>query len=67
VLFGSFVGAIFAAVWFKIHQYFGSKIFAAVESWRISKILLLRDTSHLENVFIEEYKMTKNYNKILKK
>jgi hypothetical protein len=63
VIVGSFVGGILAIIWFYGHIRWGERYFKDVESWSISKMFYLRDTSDIEDVFHFEYEVTSNLTK----
>ncbi|XP_045472588.1 dolichyldiphosphatase 1-like [Harmonia axyridis] len=59
VLIGSIVGALFATLWFALTYMVFTPLFPQIVSWRISEILLLRDTTLIPNVLWFEYTNTR--------
>ncbi|XP_060517018.1 dolichyldiphosphatase 1-like [Cylas formicarius] len=59
VLCGALVGIIFATFWFALTYLVFTPLFPQVVSWRISEMLLLRDTTLIPNVLWFEYTNTR--------
>ncbi|XP_019871737.2 dolichyldiphosphatase 1-like [Aethina tumida] len=59
VLCGALVGVLFATVWFALTYLVFTPLFPQVVTWRISEILLLRDTTLIPNVLWFEYTNTR--------
>ncbi|XP_055642935.1 dolichyldiphosphatase 1-like [Toxorhynchites rutilus septentrionalis] len=59
VLVGALVGMIFGTLWFILIHYFLTPYFPMVVSWRVSELLLLRDTTLIPNVLWFEYTVTR--------
>jgi len=59
VLCGAFVGALLATLWFILTCIVFTPLFPIIVSWKISEILLLRDTTLIPNVLWFEYTNTR--------
>ncbi|CAH1175746.1 unnamed protein product [Phaedon cochleariae] len=59
VLCGAIVGILFATIWFALTYLVLTPLFPQIVSWRISEILLLRDTTLIPNVLWFEYTNTR--------
>ncbi|KAL3281949.1 hypothetical protein HHI36_005152 [Cryptolaemus montrouzieri] len=59
VIVGSLVGILFATLWFALTHLIFTPLFPQIVSWRISEILLLRDTTLIPNVLWFEYTNTR--------
>ncbi|KAK7870646.1 hypothetical protein R5R35_009139 [Gryllus longicercus] len=55
VLSGALVGFIFGSLWFALTYLIFTPMFPLIASWRISELLLLRDTTLIPNVLWFEY------------
>ncbi|KAK9869536.1 hypothetical protein WA026_003292 [Henosepilachna vigintioctopunctata] len=55
VIVGSIVGVLFATFWFALTYFAFTPFFPQIVTWRISEILLLRDTTLIPNVLWFEY------------
>ncbi|XP_023028920.2 dolichyldiphosphatase 1 [Leptinotarsa decemlineata] len=59
VLCGAVVGILFATFWFALTYLVLTPLFPQIVSWKISEILLLRDTTLIPNVLWFEYTNTR--------
>lgn len=59
VFWGAVAGATFATFWFALTYIVFTPLFPQIVSWRISEILLLRDTTLIPNVLWFEYTNTR--------
>ncbi|XP_044268430.1 dolichyldiphosphatase 1-like [Tribolium madens] len=59
VLCGAFVGILFATFWFALTYLVFTPLFPQIVTWKISEILLLRDTTLIPNVLWFEYTNTR--------
>lgn len=59
VLVGFIVGLVAGIVWFAITQLILSPLYPKIVSWKISELLLLRDTTLIPNLFWFEYTTTR--------
>jgi dolichyldiphosphatase len=60
VLVGAFIGLTFGILWFLlVHCILTPYLFPQIVSWRISELLLIRDTSLIPNVLFFEYTSTR--------
>ncbi|XP_018577720.1 dolichyldiphosphatase 1-like isoform X1 [Anoplophora glabripennis] len=59
VLWGAIVGILFATFWFALTYLVFTPLFPQIVSWKISEILLLRDTTLIPNVLWFEYTNTR--------
>ncbi|KAF7267929.1 dolichyldiphosphatase 1-like [Rhynchophorus ferrugineus] len=59
VLWGVIVGFIFATFWFALTSLVFTPLFPQVVSWKISEILMIRDTTLIPNVLWFEYTNTR--------
>nr|CAI5825262.1 unnamed protein product [Callosobruchus analis] len=59
VFCGALVGIMFATVWFALTYLILTPMFPQVVSWKISEMLLLRDTTLIPNVLWFEYTNTR--------
>ncbi|XP_022184315.1 dolichyldiphosphatase 1 [Nilaparvata lugens] len=59
VFCGAVVGFLFGSLWFAATYFLFTPFFPIVVSWRISELLLLRDTTLIPNVLWFEYKNTR--------
>lgn len=55
VLGGTIAGLIFATIWFTFTHLILTPLFPVIVSWRVSELLLLRDTSLIPNILWFEY------------
>lgn len=60
VLYGALLGIIFATFWFALTYLILAPLFPQVVTWRISELLLLRDTTLIPNVLWFEYTNTRS-------
>jgi dolichyldiphosphatase len=60
VIVGSIVGLVTGLVWFVfVHAVLTPYVFPKIVSWRISELLLIRDTSLIPNILFFEYTATR--------
>lgn len=59
VIVGIIIGLTAGAFWFALTQFCFSPIFPKIVSWKISELLLLRDTTLIPNVLWFEYTATR--------
>lgn len=59
VICGVFVGTIFACVWFILTQNVFTQFYPVIASWKISEMLLIRDTTLIPNILWFEYTSTR--------
>lgn len=59
VLCGALVGFLFATIWFALTCCVFTPLYPQIVSWRISEVLLLRDTTLIPNVLWFEYTKTR--------
>lgn len=59
VICGSVVGFLFATVWFAFTYFVLTPVFPTIVSWRVSEMLLIRDTTLIPNVLWFEYTNTR--------
>ncbi|KAJ3653299.1 hypothetical protein Zmor_012558 [Zophobas morio] len=59
VLCGAVVGVFFATIWFAVTYLVFTPVFPQIVSWKLSEILLLRDTTLIPNVLWFEYTNTR--------
>ncbi|XP_053694663.1 dolichyldiphosphatase 1-like [Sabethes cyaneus] len=59
VLVGALVGMIVGTLWFLLTHCFLTPYFPVVVSWRVSELLLLRDTTLIPNILWFEYTVTR--------
>ena len=55
VLAGFFVGSLFAGVYYAVGSLFIWKHFPRITRWKISRWLLIRDSSHIRDVIRHDY------------
>ena len=56
---GGVVGVFFATIWFAVTYLVFTPVFPQIVSWKLSEILLLRDTTLIPNVLWFEYTNTR--------
>lgn len=60
VVVGATIGAAFGVLWFLfVHVILTPYVFPRVVSWKISELLLIRDTSLIPNILFFEYSATR--------
>lgn len=60
VIVGAIIGLTFGTLWFSfVHCILTPYVFPQIVSWRISELLLIRDTSLIPNVLFFEYTSTR--------
>ena len=60
VIAGAFVGLVFGVLWFLfVHVILTPFVFPRVVTWKISELLLIRDTSLIPNILLFEYTRTR--------
>jgi dolichyldiphosphatase len=60
VIVGALVGTVFGVLWFLfVHVILTPYVFPRVVSWKISELLLIRDTSLIPNILFFEYSATR--------
>jgi dolichyldiphosphatase len=60
VVVGSIIGLVTGLVWFVfVHSLLTPYVFPKIVSWRISELLLIRDTSLIPNILFFEYTATR--------
>jgi len=59
VLWGIIVGFLFATVWFALTSLIFTPLFPQIVTWKISEILMIRDTTLIPNVLWFEYTNTR--------
>lgn len=56
VLAGAALGSLCGAAWFAaVHRLLAPLVFPWIESWRLSKLLLIRDASAVDDLLLLEY------------
>jgi dolichyldiphosphatase len=60
VIVGALIGVTFGALWFIfVHALLTPYVFPRIVSWKISELLLIRDTSLIPNILFFEYSATR--------
>jgi len=60
VVIGALIGALYGIVWFLfVHVILSPYVFPRIVSWKISELLLIRDTSLIPNILFFEYTATR--------
>ncbi|KAI5743853.1 dolichyldiphosphatase 1 [Diaphorina citri] len=55
ILYGAIIGSILGTGWFIVTQLFLSPLFPLITQWRISEMLMIRDTTLIPNILWFEY------------
>uniref|UniRef100_A0A8D8RM77 Dolichyldiphosphatase n=1 Tax=Cacopsylla melanoneura TaxID=428564 RepID=A0A8D8RM77_9HEMI len=55
ILYGALIGCVFATGWFLITQFILTPLFPMITQWRISEVLMIRDTTLIPNILWFEY------------
>lgn len=60
VIVGAFIGVALGILWFVfVHVILTPYVFPIIVSWKISELLLIRDTSLIPNILFFEYSATR--------